>query len=401
MAIRRIMLAYSNTGKGHQSVASALVETIISAQNECPPPRVQHVDIYQLANVFLFRSAGRQYEVLCRHLGWLYDILFRITDNPTAKSVIADAVLRVYGPVLEREISRINPDTIVVLHPLFVSDVLCKLRSRLNADWTIISLVTDLGVAHAGWTAPGLDSVLFVSRKQVQKLRSQGCLPPDSLIAATRAPVRSAFAENNSVEDQKVVNFYHLKRPYLLYIPGIQSPKAIWQQVSHLANDYSEMTLVLVGSYSPRLVGHLRDIQPDLVHLRELPSFEMAALFRNAEIVAGKTGPAVMAEAARVGARFLPTAEVGRQEAGNALAGRSLYSIDRAPKWGHVYKRMRNAATSDFTIPGQCEVIEETEVLRLLVGDGADDSALNTGRTRLYSRSTLLAAVAPVRLALL
>lgn len=368
VAPRRVLFVYTNTGKGHKSTADALAESVTQADGKHPPVQVVHVDIYQLAKVFPFRRAGRHYEILCRHARWFYDILFRVTDNPTAKGLITRAILRVYGPRLTRAIARIDPNVIVVVHPLFVSDVLCELRNRSGAKWKVVSFVTDLGVAHAGWAGTALDSVLFVSPEQVRKLWSQGCLPLAGRTAVTKAPVRRAFTECNRSVDEKVIEALGLEQPYALYVPGLQADRALLRQVRHLADAYQSMAIVTVGSISPRLSVRLKKISPRLVHLSRLSDFEMAAAMRSAEIVCGKAGPAVMAEAASVGAHFVPTAEVGRQEAGNASAGRALYGIDAVPWWGEVYTGKMSGTPSRLRPPEHYPVIDETEVRFLLIG---------------------------------
>jgi UDP-N-acetylglucosamine:LPS N-acetylglucosamine transferase len=372
---RRVMFVYSDTGRGHRSVADALAESVMSSEGN-HTVQVTHVDIYQLAKVFLFRRAGRHYEILCRHARWLYDTLFRITDNPTAKNVITRAILFFYGPRLARVIARIDPDVIVVMHPLFASDVLCKLRDRSGAGWTVVSFVTDLGVAHAGWATVALDAVFFVSPSHVQKLRSQGCLPPESRTAIIKAPVRGAFAEDNRAMDGKAIETLGLKQPYVLYVPGLQSDRALARQVRHLTDDYRGMDIILVGSISSRLVNRLMNINPRLVHLCELSGFEMAAIFRKAEMVSGKAGPTVMAEAASVGAHFVPTAEVGCQEAGNALAGRALYGINAMPWWGEINERMRNTIAPVLITPSHHRVLSAEEVRMIIIGGSAERAVL-------------------------
>jgi hypothetical protein len=366
------MIVYSDTGGNHRSAAEALAELVRSFEGS-RDVQVTHADVYKLAKVYPFRTASRRYKILCRHLGLLYDILFKVTDNMAVKNAIVRVILRVYGERIASVIARIDPDVIVVLHPLFVADVLCDLRIRSGAKWRIISIVTDLGVAHAGWVATSLDSVLLVSPAPAQKLRSQGCLPPDSRVAITKAPVRMAFAGGNGSMDEKVMAALGPKLPYVLYIPGLQPNRAIVHQVRCLTDDYSGMEIVLVGVISRRLVGRLREINPGLIYLSELSGLEMAVMFRNAKLVSGKAGPTVMAEAARVGARFLPTAEVGCQEKGNALAGRALYGIDAMPQWSESRRRKSKRIASASQVPPESyRSMDETEVCMLIIDGYAE-----------------------------
>jgi hypothetical protein len=101
----------------------------------------------------------------------------------------------------------------------------------------------------------------------------------------------------------------------------------------------------------------------------------MATMFRNAKLVSGKAGPAVMAEAARVGARFLPTAEVGCQEAGNALIGRAFYGVDEMPQWGEGYRKRIKQIASAHIEPESYRTIDEAGVRALIIAS-ADWSAL-------------------------
>ena len=362
------MFIYASTGKGHKTTADALAESITQADGNRPTVEVAHVDIYQVARVSIFRKAGRHYEILCRHARWFYDILFRITDNPSAKRLITRTIVGVYGPRLTRAIAQIDPDVIVVVHPLFVSDVVCELRNRSGAKWKVVGFVTDLGVAHAGWAGPALDWVLFVSSEQIRKLRSQGCIPLAGRTAVTKAPIRRAFTECDRSLDEKVIEALGLEQPYALYIPGTQPDRALLRQARHLADAYQGMTIVAVGSTSPRLSARLENITSRLVHFPHLSDFEMAAAMRNAEVVYGKAGPAVMAEAFSAGTRFVPTAEVGRQEAGNVAVGRTLYDIDAVPWWGDVYTRTMSRAASSLMPLQHYPVIDETAVRLLLVG---------------------------------
>ncbi len=158
-----------------------------------------------------------------------------------------------------------------------------------------------------------------------------------------------------------------VRPPYVLYIPGLQPGRAVSRQVRCLTRDYAGIRIVLVGEISRRLAVRLRSISPGMVHLSELSGFEMAAMFRNAKLVSGKAGPAVMAEAARAGARFLPTAEVGCQEAGNALIGRAVYGADEMPRWGEGYRKRIKQIASTHVEPESYRTIDEAGVRALIM----------------------------------
>jgi Monogalactosyldiacylglycerol (MGDG) synthase len=337
----RLMFVYTNTGQGHRTTADALAEMVMRSSAEAADPvfRMTHVDIYRLSKVFLFRRAGQHYQMLCRHMRWLYDLLFRATDSPVAKSLVTKTIVSLYGRRIKKVLADHDPELIVVLHPLFMSDVLCELRNRTASQWKILSFVTDLGFAHSGWTSPSLDSAFFVNPRQIDKLRAQRCLPPASRIVVARAPVRDAFTEHNRLVDGKLMENLSLDPPYILYLPGLLPRRVLQRQVEHLAQDYKGIPIVVVGSVPAKTILYLTGLDCHVSHLPSLSGVEMAAAMRNAEVIVGKAGPAAMAEAASVHVRFIPTAEVGRQEMGNSLIGRSMYGADSAPLWSLTYGR--------------------------------------------------------------
>jgi UDP-N-acetylglucosamine:LPS N-acetylglucosamine transferase len=302
--------------------------------------------------------------------------VFKVTDRPTVKRLIVGAIVRFYGPRIRQMLEQFEPDVIIVLHPLFISDVLCELRNKSRAEWKIVSLVTDLGIAHSGWTAPSLDLAIFVAAEQIEKLRSQGCLPPDSRIMLTKAPVRGAFVNDKISMDGMLMETLGLERPYILFIPGLQPDRAIVRQVRHLSNDYQKRRIAVVGSVHLRVITKLKGISPGLMHLDNLSGAEMAATIRNAELVAGKAGPAVMAEAASVCARFIPTSEVGCQESGNALIGRSLYGIDEMPWWGEAPRKRAGQDRANPSILAYNKIASDAEMGRLLIRGAAERGGL-------------------------
>ena len=109
-----------------------------------------------------------------------------------------------------------------------------------------------------------------------------------------------------------------------LYVPGLQPRRSLVRQMECLTGEFKDAQLVIIGSVPAGTISRLRGINNQILHLESLSGIELSAAMRNAEVVAGKAGPAVMAEAASVRARFIPTAEVERQETGNAVEGQSM-----------------------------------------------------------------------------
>jgi hypothetical protein len=365
---RCIVFVYANTGQGHKSAADALAESITRHSHEAGTSvvRMEHLDIYRLGEVPLFRRAAQHYRMLCRHARWLYDLMFRITDNPVAKRLITKVIVRLYGRRIERAIIDLNPDVIVILHPLFVSDVLCEIRRRSGHRWRLVSLITDLGVAHSGWTSRALDSALFVYPGLIGKLRSQRSLPPDSKVAVTRAPIRRAFAEPDRLQDKEQLEALALTAPYVLYIPGLQPRGAVVRQVEHLAGDNKGIPIVIAGPVPAGSIRRLEKARYRVLHLPSLSSTAMAATMRNAEVVAGKAGPTVMAEAATTDVPFVPTAELGFQETGNSRIGRLLYGADSMPWWAEKVRRDLKHYASAQESHASKTIMEDAEIYDLL-----------------------------------
>lgn len=365
----RVTFVYTDTGQGHKSSADGLAEWITRNAREANAPlaRITHVDIYRLAKVFLFRRASQHYQFLCSHARWLYNLLFRITDSRIAKKLTVRAVIHLYGRRIRRVIEEADPDLIVVMHPLFMSDILCELRDQSSSKWKIVSFITDLGIAHAGWVSVSLDAAIFVCAGEIEKLRNQRCLPVETRVFVAQAPVRAPFGDCDTWLDGKIMEALGLDRPYLLYIPGLQPVRSLVRQVEHLTSEFKDMQFVVVGSVPTKAISYLRRINSKALHLESLSSVDMSAAMRNAEIVAGKAGPAVMAEAARVHVRFIPTAEVGRQEVGNVLVGRLMYGTDPLPSWGRTARQDAKEIATVQARLGDRIIMGDAEVYSLLM----------------------------------
>jgi hypothetical protein len=366
----RLTLVYANTGQGHKTSADGLAEWVTknSRESDTQAVHITHVDIYRSARVFQLGRAGRHYQFLCWNAKWLYNFLFRISDSRPAKKLIVRTIVQLYGKRIGRVIEHTHPDLIIVLHPLFMSDVLCELRGRMAGKWQIVSFVTDLGIAHTGWVSASLDAAIFVHPGQIEKLRDQRCLPPETPVFVAQAPVRATFSEYDELLDHKLIGALGLKRPYLLYVPGLQPRRSLVRQMKRLTEEFKNIQFVIIGSVPAGTISCLKIINNQMLHLESLSGIEMSAVMRNAEVIAGKAGPAVMAEAASVHARFIPTAEVGRQEAGNALEGQSMYGTDPMPPWGRKERRIPREHASNRARLADYLVMDDAEVYNLLKG---------------------------------
>jgi hypothetical protein len=329
-----IVFAYADTGFGHKSTAEgleSLLPTVVYDRGHLL--KVEHINIYSACGVTILGGAGRLYSLLCRYAIWLYNFLFTFSDRASVKQAVARIIVSVYGRRIERAIARLDPDLILVLHPLFFADVFTLMRKRSHSRWKVASLVTDLGNAHSGWACPWLDLAFFVSPEQIENLRAKGCLGQDTKVFLTRAPVRSPFKESVGPLDIIRLSAFGIDRPYVLYIPGLMPRRVVAFQLDRLVQEYVNLQIVVAGPGPRQSLSRRKDAGHRILYMPMLSANEMAIVMRNAHLVSGKAGPAVMAESASTRTIFLPTAEVGRQEVGNCHMGRILYGVKLPPSW--------------------------------------------------------------------
>ncbi len=199
---RRVIVLTSDTGAGHRSVSSALID-----EARCrPETRLELVDVDPFRPLpslpgsdappeplsFIDRIVPLYGPVIVR-TPWLWALGFHLANNePTLQAYLA-----VFGAVLSERIAlavqRTSAVAVVSVHPL-VNHAMVRARQRLRRhDLPLMTVVTDLVDVHRWWAAPEVDQYVVASDLAAEVLLHFGVRP--SGIAQLGIPIRREFSE--------------------------------------------------------------------------------------------------------------------------------------------------------------------------------------------------------------
>ncbi|KAK4532155.1 hypothetical protein CCYA_CCYA11G3012 [Cyanidiococcus yangmingshanensis] len=202
---RRALLLISDTGGGHRASAYAIRD----AMNELYPGAFEWfiVDMWVEWTLWPFSSMPQSYQFLAKNpplwrAAYCYGsflITRRLTEEVT-NAIVHDRV--------RAAISCIRPDLVISLHPLTQMLPLRVLRRMgLREYIPFVTVVTDLGGAHATWFDPDAD-LIFVASDAVRNLALK-CGVQAERIRQHGLPVRPEFwadAERNYETELASVN---------------------------------------------------------------------------------------------------------------------------------------------------------------------------------------------------
>jgi 1,2-diacylglycerol 3-beta-galactosyltransferase len=152
----RIVFLFSDTGGGHRSAASAIIEAIdleFPGQFAC-----EMIDIFRQYAPPPLHMAPEIYPPLSR-LSEVWELGYKVSDGARRTRVFYHAI----WPYVRTGVNRLvreNPANLIVsVHPLVNAPVLRALRNR-QPHIPFITVVTDMVSAHAAWYNTRADLVI-------------------------------------------------------------------------------------------------------------------------------------------------------------------------------------------------------------------------------------------------
>jgi len=372
----KVLLLFSATGGGHQSVAEALMEAFAL---QAPAARVILVDLFHDCTLFPINRVGRSYQLLVQNAPVLWRAIWRFGEDKRRLAWMMRLCMPLVQPV-RRCLREQAPDLVISVHPLLNHIPLRFLREEGNQA-PFVTVVTDWASVPLAWFCPQVNL----------------CIVP-SEAAAHRARAAGLSAEQMRVVGMPVSSRFH---------PVERLAKPRWRQ--QLSLDPDQPTVLLVGGGGG--VGSLGEIalavadelaaegHGQLVvicgrneHLRQqlaqrtwpipvtVQGFvtNMPDWMGAADLIITKAGPSTIAEALVVGLPILLCGFIPGQEEGNVPFvgehGAGVYAEEPAEsaRLGAEWLRPGHPALVDMAAraralgrPAAVEEIAE-EILRLL-----------------------------------
>lgn len=308
---KKILFAISDTGGGHRSGAVA----IIAALEKNYDVQCTVTDLLRATDFPVLKKAPEIYDYCSKKHLWLNNLFFRKTNSVRRINALTRLVYFQSRRHVERELERIQPDAVIAVHPLVIR-FLHMVRSICNANWSIITVITDLVTIHASWASPGADLYLVPTQEAVQALLSHGV--PKEKIVYTGFPIHPKFVENapNQEQARQALGIDPDKFTVLLTGGGVGAGN-LSEWVSTFESECHDKQILVV-------TGNNKELYQTLVANNKNPYLHvygfvnnMEALMAASDVIVSKAGPGTIMEGIASDRPLIVTEAVGIQETGN------------------------------------------------------------------------------------
>lgn len=315
---RRVLVVWGGTGGGHWTAATAVAQALGRAY----PGRYEPVLVEALtgpAGSSPVRAVCRLYGPTIRWTPWVWGLLFHLTDSgPGARALRAVATRAAHAQVAFA-MTRYQPVAVVSVHPLTARAAVVA-RDSCGLKAPVVSVVTDLVHRHRVWDDPLVDRLVVPDTGVA--VASE--VPADR-VARAGIPVAAGFtgAQPGAKGRARLRDRLGLEPAafVVLVTGGGEGAGGMACRVRGLAR-LGSVQVVAVCGRNRRLARRLAPVAARSGGRVRVLGFvdNMADWLRAADLVVGKAGPGMIAEAAACATPMLLTSHVPGQERGNAAA---------------------------------------------------------------------------------
>lgn len=309
---KKILFAISDTGGGHRSAAAAIIAALD------PEYHVQYsiVDLLRATGIPGLKQAPEIYDYCSINHLWLNNLFFQKTNSINRINTLTRMIYFQCRQHLERELSRIQPDMVVAVHPLVIG-LLRMVKKNSNATWPIITVVTDLVTLHASWATPGADLYLVPTQEAFHSLVKYGV--PSNRIIDTGFPIHPKFIGNQILQSEarRELNI-ELNRFTVLMTGGGVGSGNMREWIETLRQECRDKQILVITGNNKQLYNELIHDQNTSPHLHVYGFVNnMETMMSASDVIISKAGPGTIMEGITVKRPLIITEAVGIQEMGN------------------------------------------------------------------------------------
>ena len=308
-----VLILFSDTGGGHRAAAQALRRAIRSLD---PAARVTITDPLIVEGRPVVRRLASLYSPLIRRSRLAWGAVYHGTNNRPAVTAMHLVFGRGVLGILAAKIRETRPDVVVSVHPL-LNEVAWTALNRAGVGAPLVTVVTDLVDLHRGWLFRRADMIVVPTQDAVDACRRRHV--PADRVRLLGLPVDPRFRPAEPGEQGQIRRRMGLEvdRFTILVSGGGEGSGRLLQQIRRLAWNPNPWQVVAVCGRNERLrrrLGRVRFRTPTLVlgFVDNMPE-----LMRAADLVVGKAGPGVIAEAMASQVPIVLTGYLPGQETGN------------------------------------------------------------------------------------
>jgi 1,2-diacylglycerol 3-beta-galactosyltransferase len=307
-----IVFLFSDTGGGHRSAASAIIEALeleFQGRVVC-----EMIDIFRRYAPPPLHMAPEMYPPLSR-LPDMWELGFKASDGARRTRIFYHAI----WPYVRTGVNRLlreNPtDLIVSVHPLANAPVLRALRNR-KPHIPFVTVVTDMVSAHAAWYDARADLVIVPTEAARQRGLQIGLLPDQ--VQVVGLPVADRFCME--IVDRQAIRQglgWRQDLPVILLVGGGEGMGPLEEVANAINQSGLRATLVVVAGRNKQLKNKLENKDwniPANIYgfVQDMPDF-----MRAADVLVTKAGPGTISEAFIADLPIILYSRLPGQEDGN------------------------------------------------------------------------------------
>jgi 1,2-diacylglycerol 3-beta-galactosyltransferase len=310
---KRLLILTADTGGGHRSAAEAIAEAISRLYHSAI--RTEIVDALTHHTPFPLNKIGHLYAPIVHYTPRLWQLLWRLTDNPRRTRWLFATMRPWVESRLQRLLIAAQPDAVVSVHPAFNHLGFWVLR-QAGAQTPFITVVTDLVRAHAFWFCPDIDLCLTPTAEARQDALRAGLSPERTHV--TGLPVSPKFVQRQPGKPQaRAVLNLPPDVPVILLMGGGEGVGPVFVIARAIAQTQIPAQMVVIAGRNKRLQRRLEAVTWEIpTHIAgfvtNVPQWMAAA-----DVLVTKAGPGVLSEAFIVGLPLVLSGAIPGQEVPN------------------------------------------------------------------------------------
>ncbi len=306
--MKRVLLAYSNTGGGHRAAALAIAEGLRVIHSDVD---IRMVDPYERTEHWPFNRLSAAYPRVVDRASWLWRSGFALTNTTQCTATLqalAWPALRSTFVEIEREFS---PDVVVSTHSLLATPL-----RRVFPRTPIAVVVTDLVSGHKSWYQRSAD--LLIAPTNESRDRALACGVPAARAEVIGLPVSLVFTTPaHSPKELRIALGWSRVRPTVLIAGGGDGVGPLEQIVTAIDAARLPIDVAVVTGRNALLADRLRSrMWHGTVHVYGFVS-NFADLLRASAALVTKAGPGTICEACAAGCPLVLFGAIPGQETGN------------------------------------------------------------------------------------
>ena len=312
---KSILILTSRTGGGHVSLARAMCDMLVNAEQaqDLPNPTISIVD----PQPGLFHL---HYRLVSRYALWLWAAEFRYLDTPRRSLLAHKAFTRLMRNRLHILLDRVQPDLIITTYP-FLSYEIMRVLEQGSSSIPLVMLFSDANSVHASWLTERHASAIFATtRETYQQALTLGFAPERLHLVGW--PVRAQFyradLSNQEMIREKLTQLGLSHDRCTIFLQGGGEGAArvanTIENILSIDTCVNEVQIIVAAGTNRHLLTHYKNM-PNVATLPHTNN--IAPYIAAADIIMGKAGPNILFESVMLGKPFIATTFIPGQEQEN------------------------------------------------------------------------------------